>query len=372
MLVLQLCPIGDTIFGTPALTALRRKFTNARISVMTWQSSCEVLRDNPNIDRLIACNGTLDAARVASKLRSEGVDLVVGLSHVGSWLSAAFHNSIKVGFNSRTLGWLYAEPVPDKRTIHAIDYCLQVVQSIGATVGSRKLEFYISDQDRQTAADWASSVGVGFRNATIAIHPGGRNFQAKRWSTSGFSAVVDRLVAELGADVIIVGGSDDVPLAQAIIQGARCDSKLFVAAGRLSLKQTGALIERCTLFIGNDSAPQHIASAVDTPVVALFGPTDPENFGPTSSLSSVVTAKLPCSPCFHWMASPLQYLYLSSLKRLECKHECMSEITPDQVISAVHLMMERIRQRSTPRVEREFAAAPYHETASSSIVHFQL
>lgn len=370
ILVLQLCPIGDALFGTPALAALRRRFAGARITVMTWQSSFEVLEGNPNIDRLITCTGALDAARVASKLRAEGVDVVVGLSHVGSWLSAAFPNSIKVGFNSRTLGWLYAEQVPDKRTIHAIDYCLQVVQSLGATADSRKLEFYISDRDRQATEDWASSVGLDLSGVTVAIHPGGKNFQAKRWDTPGFSAVADRLVTELDTSVVLVGGHDDVLLAREIIENARYGSRFFVAAGELSLKQTGALIERCTLFIGNDSAPQHIASAMNTPVIALFGPTDPENFGPTSSLSTVVTANLPCSPCFHWMTSPLQYLYLSSLKRLECKHECMAYITPDMVMSAVHLVMERIRRRTKSSIEPELAAIPYHGITDSSLAQY--
>lgn len=370
ILVLQLCPIGDALFGTPALAALRRRFAGARITVMTWQSSFEVLEGNPNIDRLITCTGALDAARVASKLRAEGVDVVVGLSHVGSWLSAAFPNSIKVGFNSRTLGWLYAEQVPDKRTIHAIDYCLQVVQSLGATADSRKLEFYISDRDRQATEDWASSVGLDLSGVTVAIHPGGKNFQAKRWDTPGFSAVADHLVTELDTSVVLVGGHDDVLLAREIIENARYGSRFFVAAGELSLKQTGALIERCTLFIGNDSAPQHIASAMNTPVIALFGPTDPENFGPTSSLSTVVTANLPCSPCFHWMTSPLQYLYLSSLKRLECKHECMAYITPDMVMSAVHLVIERIRRRTKSSIEPELAVIPYHGITDSSLAQY--
>lgn len=346
------------MFGTPALAALRRRFSDARISVMTWKSSCEVLKDNPNIDRLYPCTGTLDMARTASRLRSEGVDLVVGLSHVGSWLSAAFPNALKVGFNSRSLGWLYAEEVPDKRTVHAIDYCLQVVRSLGVVAQNRHLEFYISDKDRQAAVDWASSEGIDWRRLTVTVHPGGKNFTAKRWSTSGFSAVADRLVGEFDANVVIVGGPDDVALAQSIVRQSR--SRLFVAAGRLSLKQTGALIQRSTLFIGNDSAPQHIASAVDTPVVALFGPTDPGNFGPSSTLSTVVTAGLSCSPCFHWMASPVQYFYLSSVKRLECKHECMSEITPDQVMSAVHQLLERIRQKSAAGIERRLVAVPGH------------
>lgn len=342
------------MFGTPALRALRQRFRDACISVITWQSSCEVLRGNPNIDRLFPCNGTLDMAKTVSRLKAEGIDLVVGLSHVGSWLSAAFPGALKVGFNSKRLGWLYAEPVPDTRTVHAIDYCLQVVRSVGAVPDSRRLEFHISDKDRETAANWASAQGVSWRRTAVSIHPGGRNFTAKRWRTSGFAAVADRLVEELGAEVIIVGGTDDVPLAQSIADQVR--SRVFIAAGHLSLKQTGALIERCSLFIGNDSAPQHIASAVDTPVVALFGPTDPDNFGPSSSLSSVVTAGLPCSPCFHWMASPLQYLYLSSVKRLECRHECMSEISPDQVMSAAHQLLDRARQRSAAGTGRKLTA----------------
>ena len=350
ILVLQLCPIGDTLFGTPALRALRARFPRARISVVTWASNRDILAGNPHIDRIVAVRGTLRLPRVLGQLAEEDFDAVVGLSNIGSWLTIFTSARVRVGFNSQTLGWLYTAQVPDRRDRHAVDYCLDVVAVLGASPQGRHLEIHLADADRSFARAWLGDEGGQPRPPLrVAMHPGGRHFPAKRWSTSGFAHVADYLAGQYGAQVVLVGGPDDVTLAQAIEAECRLAEPL-IAAGRTSLKQTAAIIERCDLFIGNDSAPTHLAVAVGTPVVALFGPTDVDNFRPLGPYDVVVRKELPCSPCFRWLGGSMQHLH--GLRPVEGSAECMRLITPHDVILAVEQQLDRLALRQARGLER--------------------
>lgn len=349
ILVLQLCPIGDTLFGTPALRALRRRFPDAHIADVTWAANREVLEGNPHLDRLILCPSALKLPRILSALADEDFDAVVGLSNIGSWLALFTRAAVRVGFNSQTLGRFYTAPVPDRRDRHAVDYCLDVVAALGAEPDGRWMELPLTDRDRQWAWRFLQpDTGAG-PPLRVAIHPGGRHFPAKRWPPAGFAHVADYLAGQYGAQVVVVGGPDDVELAEEIADACRLADPL-VAAGRTGLKQTAAILEQCDLFIGNDSAPMHMAQAVGTPVVALFGPTDPGNFGPLGPHDVVVRKALPCSPCFRWLGGSRQYLSYASL--VEHPAPCMVAITPADVIAAVERQLDRLGLRAARRLGR--------------------
>lgn len=354
ILVLQLCPIGDTLFGTPALRALRRRFPHARVADVTWAANREVLEGNPAIDRLVLCRSALQLPRVLSALADEDFDAVVGLSNIGSWLTLFTRAEVRVGFNSQTLGWLYTQDVPDRRELHAVDYCLEVVAALGAESDGRHLDLPVSERERQWARRFLRA-DRGRPALRVAMHPGGRYFPAKRWPTSGYAYVADYLAGQHGAQIVVVGGPDDVALAEEMADECRLAEPL-VAAGRAGIKQTAALIEQCDLFIGNDSAPMHMAEAVGTPVVAMFGPTNPGNFRPLGPFDVVVRKELPCSPCFHWLGGSRQYLMHASLS--EQPAPCMRSITPRDVIVAVEGQIDRLGLRAHRGLVRPPAPPP--------------
>ena len=341
ILVLQLCPIGDTLFGTPAVRALRAGFPAAEIVDLCWTSNAAVMDGNPHIDRLLKAKGTAGLQRHLIQLQEEDFDLVVGLSHLGSYLSVTFPRAFRVGFVSQTLGWAYYRNVPDRRNQHAVDYCLDVVRAVGVQPRGRHMEIFPSRADVEAAERFMAQVDVGSA-AVVAMHPGGQHYQMKRWPVEGFAAAADALLAR-GIAVILVGGREDRSLARDIMALMR--RQPLDATGRLSLKETAALISKCDVFVGNDSAPLHLASAVGTPTVALFGPSDPANFAPLNPEDIVIRHQMACAPCLHWLDGPTHYLGRLAPR---CQRECMRAITPLEVTKAVLAQLER---RSVRRVE---------------------
>lgn len=338
ILTLHLSPLGDTLFATPALRALRYSFPEAEITAVAWRTNAPLLAGNSNLDRLVSCGGAWEMAQL---LREEkGFDLVVGLSHLGSWAALLYEGAPRVGFNARHLGRFYYTRVPDRRDVHAVEYCLNVVESVGARRQGIGLELALGKEERAFAAELlAAAFGSGLSRAPlVAIHPGGRTFRRKRWPARRFAAVANRLIQEWGARVVLVGGREDIPLGEEIATLMR--KKPLVAVGRASLKQTAALLEASSLFIGNDSAPQHMAAAVGTPVIGLFGPTDPRNFAPLGPGHRVLRKEWPCSPCFRWLGGFGQYVH--PWLTVGCRGECMLAITVEDVVAAAGEYLARL------------------------------
>jgi len=340
---LILSPLGDTLFATPALQALDLAYPEASITVCCWPSSGALLQHNPHVDRIITCKHSLDLPRTLHELQGEAIDMAVGLSHFGSWLLPLVRARFRVGFRSDELGWLYSVPVPDDRQVHAAQYCLEVVRAVGAPQVPLRLQIWVRPEERAEAAQILQTRGLaGY--PVVAIHPGGHHFRGKRWSPEGFAQVADALIDEKGVRVVLVGGDEDRELAEEIRRRAR--RPLVDLTGQLNLRQTAALLQLCRLFIGNDSGPLHIAEAVGTPVVAIFGPTNPANFAPLIEPSRLVRKDL-CGPCIHWLEPGS--LYFHSIRNPDCNFECIRQVTAADVLAAARALLEEAEpQREVP------------------------
>lgn len=331
ILVVLLCPLGDTLFATPALRALRRRFPEAEITVLCWASNEPLLRYNPHVNHVVACPGGLDLAVSSLRMLERRFDLGVGLSHFGTWVTPFFRATERIGFpvfdvfDARRLGRLYGRPVPDARDRHAIEYCLGVVAEAGARPDGLHMELHTGPAEKARARELLASL----RRPVVAMHAGADHFPAKRWPPERFADLADRLAARFGASVVLVGGPDDVPLSAEIARRVR-QAPLLDLTGRLALLETAALLERVDLMIGNDSGPLHMAQAVGTPVVGLFGPSDPRNFAPLDPRHRVVVGT--CSRgrrCVRWMNGPIRYLQAT-----ECRCEAMRTISVESVLAA--------------------------------------
>ncbi|MCL6521499.1 MAG: glycosyltransferase family 9 protein [Firmicutes bacterium] len=335
-----LCPLGDTLFATPALRALRRRFPRAEVTALAWASNAELLRGHPAVDRLWVAESPLDLAHWLVTCQEARFDLAVGLSNAGSWLAAFSGARWRTGFGAQSLGLFYNLPAPDRRDVHAVDYALAVARATGAEPEEEATpDVHPSPADRR----WARRFERRFRRPgrpLVALHPGGRFFPQKRWPAASFARLARELEERRGARLVVVGGADDAAAGEEIVAALARREDGCNLAGRLGLLRTAALLARVDLFVGNDSSPLHLAAAVGTPTLALFGPTDPRNFAPRGERHRLLRAGLECSPCIHWMGGAREYL-ASRRYQEEAPAECMLRITPERVLAEAEAQLER-------------------------------
>jgi 3-deoxy-D-manno-octulosonic-acid transferase/heptosyltransferase-1 len=179
---------------------------------------------------------------------------------------------------------------------------------------------YTDIEDFEWVKDFLRANNLSNARPIIAVNPSAR-WEKKRWPLSSYAALINQLIQELKAGIIILGGKEDIPLAEEI--SSLVSGRPAVAAGKTSLKTLTALLERVDLLVTNDSGPMHIAAALKAPVVALFGPTNPGLTGPYGDGHIVIRKEMECSPCL----------------RRPCIHGrpvCMEAITVEEVMEAVN------------------------------------
>jgi ADP-heptose:LPS heptosyltransferase len=359
ILVTLLCPLGDTLLATPALHALRKHFPSAQIVGLTNRSNYGIVEGNPDLDSLVQVNPAgagLEWARVARvlyQLRREQFDVIVNFSTLGQVLTSISGGIEHVHFPMPRRWWLRSTRDEKFLAGHAIDRYLDVVNKVGVpllTDASERIpRLYLSGKDRAAARSILRKAGIMPQDVVVAIHPGGEGFQRrKQWSTDRFAEVARGLMARYQAKIVLVGGPTDKPLAEAI--AAQLPIAPLDATGLTTLKQTAALIEASTLFIGNDSCPLHMAGAVGTAAIGIFGPSNIQQFHPVGQPGFRFIAAhrdLPCSPCFHFVGNrPPWQINLCYSRR------CLKAIPADDVIASAHeLLKEHALQGQGMQVE---------------------
>lgn len=348
ILVSMLLPIGDTLLATPALAAIRQRFPWAKITALVSASNAGVLQDNPNLDSLLFVTepGGEPAwrrfVRGLSAMRRHDFDLVINFSPVGKivlTMAGLYRRSLRV--EMPLVWWLVGGHSERFRQRHAVDHYLRAVAPTldhQITDEERQPHMYLTARDRSSARRLLRERGLSPANLLITMHVGGDGFDGrKRWAPQRFADVANRLIERFGAHVLIVGGKMDVELSEQV--AALIPQGATVVAGHTSLKETGALIEMSALFIGNDSCPLHIAAAVNTPAVGIFGPSNYEQFHPIGKRNyrqRVVHSTLPCSPCFNFIGNDAPWVP-NNCTSLACLHAIPAD---DVLKAAVDLLQD--------------------------------
>src|SRR5579871_6123915 len=346
ILVTLLCPLGDTLLATPALYALRKRFPSARIVGLTNRSNFGIIEGNPDLDALVVVNppgAGLEwgrVARVLYQMRREQFDVIVNFSTLGQVLTSISGSSKHVDFPLPRYWWL--RPTRDEKYLsgHAIDRYLDVAHQAGAPLPTEAAErtprLYLSGKDRAAARSILRKAGITPHDVVVTMHPGGEGFQRrKQWSTDRFAEVARGLMEQYQAKIVIVGGPTDKSLAEAI--AAQLPVTPLDTTGMTTLKQTAALIEASTLFIGNDSCPLHMAGAVGTAAIGIFGPSNIQQFHPVGQPGIRFIAAhrdLPCSPCVHFVGNrPPWQINLCHSRR------CLKAISADEVLASARELL---------------------------------
>jgi lipopolysaccharide heptosyltransferase II len=355
ILVIKFGDLGDALLIAPALASLRERFPRATIDVLSNPSGCRILGhltthsrlivfdkaqfDRPSgIARPAALRALMECGRA---LRRERYDAVLVLHHLQTgWGTAKFAGlALATGAPRRFgldngLGWFLTDRTPDFGfgVRHEADYWLQVVGLVGANPEPRLASFPVSSSDDERAAELLG----GNRHPVVAIHPGtGIYAPARRWFPDGFAAVANHLSSVYHAQIVLLGGPDDESLPAKVKAGMIVPP--IDLAGQTSLGELAAVLRRCDLFVGSDSGVMHLAAAVRTPVVAVFGPSNHRAWGPYDAgqrRHRIVRRDLACSPCIYVGFGPGRPSGCGS-------RDCLTGLDVDSVLAAIDDVLSR-------------------------------
>jgi ADP-heptose:LPS heptosyltransferase len=323
ILVVKLASLGDLLTSTPALRALRSSLPAAHIGVLATPSSAPALRGLDSVDQVItfdkfafdrpadALRSAPGAAGLASQLRAGGWDTLVLLHHLTTPFGVVKYAALSLGSGARQrVGldngrgrWFLTASAPDRGFgwHHEVDYWLDVVGVLGARhPGMPRLELCIAPDDaRWAAARWRE---LDLTDAVLLV-PGSAAFsRARRWSAERFAEVGRTLYDQYGLTPLVLSGLDAGEQASAARVVELIGPTARLAPLAPSPQALGALIGRCRVLVGNDGGAVHVATAVGTPVVAIFGPTNARAWAPyppADRQHQVVHETLACSPCIH-------------------------------------------------------------------------
>ena len=339
ILVLRYRFIGDTILTVPFLRNLRRAHPDARIDLVIAPYSSDVLRGIPYVDNLIVYDPptihqdsggrhqTLGSKVLFLKeLRAARYDKVYILKRSFSSALIAFLSGAKerIGFDTEHRGFLLTKRIPYSKDRHEVQNFLEILRADGVPVISEHLEAWLTEDEVSFAAKFLAEEGCQAGTRLIGVHP----FSAvpeRAWHADRFAGIANELQKRHGARILLLGGQKDVVAAADMEKQIR--PRPITAAGRTSLRQTMALLSKCSLLVCNDSGVMHLAAALDVPLVALFGPQTPDLFGPWGKRCVVATKRFHCSPC-------KQKFFTECKPSPSGKPWCMENITEEEVLAA--------------------------------------
>lgn len=358
VLIVKLSSLGDVIHTLPALTALRRHWPDAHLTWLVEPAAAELLDGHPALNRVLILPRPAwrnlwrwgqgrDAARALrdflQRLRDTPYDLILdfqGLAKSAVWVAAA-RGACKLGpgpgRRRNELAWLAYHrraPLADPGA-HAIERSLALLDALGLARLPIRYDVPIRPENEREAAERLTGLGLGQGAPFVAVNPQTR-WRTKNWTAAGFAAVADRL-AERGLPVVFTGAPGDRAALDEI--AAAMHSPMRRLDGQTTLKTLAALYRRARVVLSTDTGPMHLAVAVGTPVVALFGPTDPRSTGPYGAGHVVLRCGVPCSPCFQKTCRT---------HRVET-HACMRRLAPDAVADTVARLAQGEHPATAPR-----------------------
>ncbi len=343
IVVLKPCCLGDLIMTTPLLTVIRQQYPDATITYVAGSWSKVIVEHHPAVDRVIDC-GTVGIpgryrlaayVQLALTLRRYRFDLAFVLDRspmltLLSWLAGVPR---RVGPDSMGRGFALTDRVPVSTSSthlqHQADIYLDLARAINLPITQPRMHFAPTIEE-QNSIHRASQ-------PMVAVFPGGGSnpgmeLTTKRWPLERYRALVYRLTHELGVQVLLIGGKDDYALNQQVMHELDVPAESVLnLAGTTTFGQLAAQLAACVLFIGNDSSPMHLAAAVDIPVIAIFGPTSPQEYGPypLDDPRHIALWRHPTGrPCF----------FLGKMQ--SCANcTCMQSVTVDEVWQAVQRLI---------------------------------
>ena len=349
ILVIRLDLIGDLVLSLTVVRALKRTYPEAEIDLLALPASARVASYDPNLSEIITYDPNIwqrpkallqpknwrEAVSLRRRLRARHYDLAVSVyanwAAVLAVLSGAprrvgYGREGYPGFMTDSLPggipgrWRHWAPLDNK---HEVDYCLALAQAAGATLTpeDRIPRLYVDEKTRQETEQLLLQHGLQPHKPLIACHINSNNGQSKRWPIPHWATLIDHLIRQGGAQVVLTGAPVDMPQIEQVTRRMR--EQAINLAGKTSLTQLAALLQRADLLISGDSGPLHMGVACGTPIIGIYGPTNPSLGGPVSPDATVLRSGIWCSPCYNAKDTTADCRYFTT--------QCMKNILPTQV-----------------------------------------
>ena len=372
ILVIRLDLIGDLVLSLTVIQALKKTYPEAEIDLLATPGSANVVAGHPDIHTVISYDPNIwrrprallrrrnwrEALTLVRRLRARQYDLAVSV--FGSWacvLAALSSAPRRIGFAQEAYPGFVTDPVPGKHWrpgdhLHEVDYCLQLAHAAGANVSpeDRVPHLPVDPQAVREIEHMLFQEGWDPQQPLIACHISSNNGQSKRWPVPYWATLIDRLMREERALVVLTGAPGDLPLIEELLRHTR--EHPVNLAGKTSLVQLAALLWRADVLVTGDSGPMHIAAAVGTSLVAIHGPTDPALSGPVSPRAAILQDTIWCSPCYK-AKGPADCRFFTT--------QCMKNIVPERVCEAVKSKLAEVESQGDHEPGREPGRRPGHE-----------
>lgn len=334
ILIVKLSAIGDVVHTLPSLAALRNLYPDAHITWVIEEVSSDLIQDHPYLDRVIVSrrkkwidnvkHGRIQKSLSELKsfihdLNARAYDLVIDFHGLfkSAMIVSLSSGRRRLGYDSmqELSGFFLNEKIPEDMKKHAVERYLDFPRYLGADVKEAEFLIPIGEANKKNVESLLRTQGIEKEDRFVAISPVAL-WDTKLWEDEKFARLCD-LVSEKLRIKVVFTGSDRGKLER--IQSLMKSSSINLG-GKTTLRDLAYLYRLASLLITTDSGPMHIAAAVGTPVIALFGPTNPERTGPYGNGHKVIQKEMACSPCF--------------LKKCDSK-KCMRDITVEEVFQAV-------------------------------------
>ncbi|MHB8882704.1 MAG: lipopolysaccharide heptosyltransferase II [Thermodesulfovibrionales bacterium] len=345
ILVFTRMAIGDMIMAMPSFAALRQSYPEACITLCSMRWNKDIVRPMHYFNKVILLDDAaamqrdyLALIKFIFELRRVRYDMVVTFdSFMFPFYFFLAGIPVRIGFEYGDEGFALTHKVKFKTGTYLADTFLSVAELAGARRSGSQLGVEIEmDANEQEEIDELLRLDVFAGHARIVgIVPGGgsnpgKNISAKNWTVPGFSAVIEKLIKDCDIPVVLFGrGAADQSIAEQIIELVKSQAPnlnhalLLNLVDKTSLMQAAVLLGKCALVLTNDTSLMHLAAAVGTPTVSIFGPTDPANLAPRGGQHRYVRATLPCSPCYEQKGFR------------QCGSDCMQSISWQSVYAEI-------------------------------------
>ena len=328
--------VGDAVMTIPALEAIKKNFPASNLTVLARPWVIPLLENNPGVDQVLPfkkgkgfLSNIVEVIRTASLIRGLGFDLAVLFQNAfeAALLTCLGGIRFRVGYNTDGRRLLLSHAIirdDDILKQHQVEYYLSILRVMGWEAQTRDPRLFIAEKDAKSIQSLLLSKGMGQGDFILGMSPGAIFGPAKRWPPERFAAIGDRAVERWGARVLLMGSKGEKDICMLVNRSMKHSA--LNLCGMTTLGEAMALIDRCHFFVTNDSGLMHIAAALNVPMVAIFGSTDPVTTGPRSKNARIVRHRMDCSPCLK-PECPIDY-------------RCMYAIEPEEIWREMEILKE--------------------------------